>query len=66
MKWSHVVQDQQRVTNSSPTLVDNIYITAALFKEFSGILLSDISDHFPVFVGVGNSHQNASKESEFL
>ncbi len=53
-----------RVTNSSATLIDNIYVTAGFSKEaFSGILLSDISDHFPVFVVVGNRHQNTSKES---
>ena len=32
-------------------------------EALSGILLSAISDHFPVFVGVGNSYQDISKES---
>ncbi len=51
-----------RVTNSTATLIDNIYVRADYCKDcFSGILISDISDHFPVMVGVGNTLIN-SKE----
>ncbi len=42
-----------RITNSTATLIDNIYVSADYCKDcFSGILISDISDHFPVMVGI--------------
>ncbi len=42
-----------RVTKSA-TLIDNLYISANFYKDCSsGILFSDISDHFPIFVCVG-------------
>ena len=42
-----------RITDSSATLIDNIFITCPL-NFISGILTADISDHFPVFVIVQN------------
>ena len=44
-----------RITSVSSTLIDNIYVN---FKDnpnsiFSGILCSDISDHFPIFMFYG-------------
>ena len=41
-----------RVTNSSATLIDNIFSNtlSGNSRLFSGILYTDISDHFPVFL----------------
>jgi hypothetical protein len=39
-----------RITNTSATLIDNIFTSTSFMTEsHSGILLWDISDHFPVF-----------------
>ena len=38
-----------RVCNQSATLIDNISSTETLKKYETGILLSSLSDHFPVF-----------------
>jgi len=44
-----------RVTATSSTLIDNIYVNfkADLNNIFSGVICSDISDHFPVFMFYG-------------
>ena len=41
-----------RITNSSATLIDNIFtnqFSSQLGESLQGILLTDISDHYPVF-----------------
>ena len=38
-----------RVTKNTASLLDNIFTTEVKFRVDSGILLSDISDHFPIF-----------------
>ena len=38
-----------RITQMSATLIDNIFISSNLYKNFdSALLLEDISDHLPV------------------
>ena len=38
-----------RITNSSATLIDNIFVSTNLHKNFdSAILINDMSDHMPV------------------
>ena len=45
-----------RVTDTSATLIDNIFIsTPALYT--SGIFTNDISDHFPIFIIINNYFQ---------
>ncbi len=50
---------------TSATLIDNLYISAIFYKDCSsGILISDISDHFPIFVCVGvNPDTEIKKEA---
>ena len=44
-----------RVTHNTPTLID-IYLSANYCNNCSsGIIIGDISDHFPVFTCVGSS-----------
>ena len=44
-----------RVTHTSATLIDNVYLTNSLCNHIqSNILLTDISDHFPCLVLIGN------------
>ena len=38
-----------RITETSCTLIDNIFTNDLSNEHFSGILYSDISDHLPVF-----------------
>ena len=43
-----------RITHTSATLIDNIYIKCNNYSELtSGIILSDISDHLPIFTFFG-------------
>src|SRR6218665_2948887 len=39
-----------RLTGHSSTLIDNIFSNALSYKENSGILYADVSDHLPIFV----------------
>ena len=38
-----------RITISSSTLIDNIFTNSLGFKNYSGILMTDVSDHLPIF-----------------
>jgi hypothetical protein len=45
-----VIKKPTRITSSSATLIDNIFVHSnELLDSKSGILLWDVSDHFPVF-----------------
>ena len=45
-----------RITSESATLIDNIYVSGNRLEYLrSGILVADISDHFPIFVFTGNN-----------
>ena len=45
-----------RITSESATLIDTIYVSGNRLEYLrSGILVADISDHFPIFVFTGNN-----------
>ena len=61
--WIVSQQNLTRETSSSKTLIDHIYTNVNEFPIHAGTLITDISDHFPVFALVENipaklSHQN--------
>ena len=48
-----------RITHSTSTLIDNIYIRTKSFKNLnSGIITSDISDHLPIYTFIGKTELN--------
>lgn len=38
-----------RITETSSTVIDNIFVNSSLNDYFAGILISDLSDHLPIF-----------------
>ena len=52
LMYSHaftpLITKPTRVTSNTATLIDNIFTNSSR-NSFNGILLSDISDHFPIF-----------------
>ena len=55
-----------RITNTSSTLIDNIYIKSEQMCQISSsILYSSISDHFPVLSCFGNKCHNGKKPLVF-
>ena len=53
-----------RITHSSSTLIDNIYISAShALPSFSCILTTDISDHLPIMVFIGKGHHKHTKSN---
>ena len=58
--YSPLINRPTRVTNSSATIIDNIFTNNhdATVDAFQGILVTDISDHFPIFhIGTSNKKQ---------
>ena len=45
-----------RITSESATLIEQIYVSGNMLEHLrSGILVADISDHFPIFLSTGKS-----------
>ena len=65
-----VINKPTRVTKNTATAIDNIFINSVTTTKFkTGIIKSDISDHFPIFFVAGyNIHIKETKErfKEFL
>ena len=59
-----VINRPTRVTTTSATLIDNIFISSWQKEQISGILYTDISDHFPIFVI--DVKKTISKEEQFV
>ena len=52
-----------RITHSSATLIDNIYVKCDMYQNIhSLILFSDISDHFPILTCMGQKRHSRKKE----
>ena len=49
-----IITSPTRVTRDSSSLIDHIYTNISKYKMHSGIIETDISDHFPVFVAFEN------------
>ena len=53
MGLNHLISLPSRITPKSATLIDNIFSTDVSFEVSSGLILTSISDHFPVFAFFG-------------
>ena len=53
-----------RITETSKTLLDHLYTNNHNRLIFSGIIISDISDHFPIFAFICNSKAKTKKKVE--
>ena len=54
-----VITKPTRITDTSATLIDNIFIGAGLPNEYgSGVITSDMSDHLPVLIRLNNVKQD--------
>ena len=59
-----LISNPTRLTSHSATLIDNIFTNSVSRNIFSGIVLNDLSDHFPVFAYFRDdniSHSKAKK-----
>ena len=59
--YVNVISKPTRVTCDNSSLLDNIFINNESFFKMSGIIIDDISDHFPVFVNLSVSHEKELK-----
>ena len=60
-----IISEPTRITDNSATLIDNFFINRPCNFE-AGVIMSDISDHFPIFFNLKNlfctnSSKNVSK-----
>lgn len=62
-----VISKPTRITNSSSTLIDNIWTNdlSNAPDTISGILVDDISDHFPIFYTIKDGKKNSKGNNEF-
>lgn len=44
-----LIDKPTRITNSTASLIDNIFTNVLNVKSYSGLIINDISDHLPVF-----------------
>ena len=51
----HLISLPTRITSKSATLIDNVFSTDITFPISSGLVLSSISDHFPIFAFFGGT-----------
>ena len=59
MNMLPTINKPTRITDSSATLIDNIFISGRLQEDYgSGIIISDMSDHLPILVRLNNVYQN--------
>ena len=49
-----MITQPARYGDQSATLIDNVVTNKYLGQHFSGILLKDFSDHFPIFFVTGD------------
>ena len=63
----NLISRPTRINNATATLIDNIYTNSvSLDKDkFSGVLTSDISDHFMVFCMFQISDTNNNDDNDF-
>ncbi len=56
-----------RITHSTATLIDNLYISnnCHISRLNSKILISDISDHFPIMIGIVREVKKKAENLEF-
>ena len=54
-----------RIQHESSSLLDNIFLNDITSFQKSGIILSDFSDHFPVFVSFNFQLKYAEKKSQY-
>ena len=55
-----------RITHATATLIDNLYVSVKRLDNLvSGILVEDLSDHFPVFVFIGKNRSKPKKVTTF-
>ena len=61
----HLISLPTRITSKSATLIDNIFSTDIAHDVSSGLLLSSISDHFPVFAFFGGTEVPLKEGPEY-
>jgi hypothetical protein len=55
-----------RITHTSATLIDNIYVRHQSMDLYSGIIPFNISDHFPVFCLIGQTKKSPAKRQPLM
>ena len=61
------IQKPTRVTKNSSTLIDNIYIRLLKNNDYKpGVIVDDISDHFPCFVSITNDGETLETDYQLV
>jgi hypothetical protein len=57
-----VIHKPTRVTHTSATLIDHIYSNQTCMDTLSGIILTDVADHFGTFFIIKDSNRHSGKQ----
>lgn len=63
MNMYSIITKPTRITAHSAMLVDNIFTNVLDNNTISGLLLSDTSDHFPIFMMYGSAVKQVKMET---
>ena len=55
-----------RITENSKTLFDHIYVNQNKHPYMSGVILSDINDHFGTFISISTKKLNKTKPNQLI
>ena len=55
-----------RITENSKTLLDHIYVDENKHLYMSGVILSNISDHFGTFISISTKKLNKAKPNQLI
>ena len=57
-----VITRPTRITHTTATLIDNIYLSKTGDTIYPGIICTKISDHLPIFLGIGEEKKETNKK----
>ena len=58
---SHLFQKQLWIDREHSSLLDNIYLNEHSIVRSSGVIVHDLSDHFPIFASLSFKHGSQYK-----
>ena len=64
--YSPLITKPTRVTDHSATLIDHIYTNAINPNYDSGIILTNVADHFGIFMQVGKKRGKSCQNTHIL
>ena len=66
MGLQQLIKESTRVTNSSASLIDHIYTNMLSNHIHAGVIVTDITDHFPIFAIFDNGFKSKPQQEKLI